>query len=101
MFWSFHNESRSLTKIGILKVNGAIVVEKLQHRNMVRNHRLALSISDAGWGQFVQMITYKAANAGRKLLFVNPRYTSQACSECGAIQRKELSERWHSCPCGC
>jgi putative transposase len=80
---------------------GTVVFEQLQPANMVKNHRLALSISDAGWGQFVQYVSYKAACAGRNVLFVDPRYTSQTCSSCGSIRRKELSERWHSCPCGC
>ena len=58
------------------------------------------SIQDAGWGQFVQYCTYKAEEAGRTVLQVNPRYTSQVCSGCGTIKKKELSERWHSCECG-
>jgi len=49
---------------------------------------------------FQQFCTYKAANAGRQVLFVNPKYTSQVCSGCGAVVKKELSERWHSCACG-
>ena len=56
---------------------------------------------DAGWGQLVQMCEYKAAEAGARVLKVNPKYTSQICSGCGAIQKKALSERWHSCSCGC
>jgi putative transposase len=59
------------------------------------------SIVDAGWSMFVDFCTYKAANAGRVVLQVNPTYTSQICSGCGAIVKKELSERWHSCACGC
>lgn len=59
------------------------------------------SISDAGWSQFVQYCTYKAAWASRTLVQVNPQYTSQICSGCGAVVKKELSERWHSCECGC
>jgi len=58
------------------------------------------SIVDAGWAMFQQFCTYKAANAGRDVLFVNPRYTSQSCSGCGQVRKKELSERWHSCECG-
>ena len=58
------------------------------------------SIVDAGWAMFQQFCIYKAANAGREVLFVNPRYTSQICSGCGAVKKKELSERWHSCECG-
>jgi putative transposase len=58
------------------------------------------SILDAGWGQFQQIVSHKAACAGRTILFVNPRYTSQICSQCGTVRKKELSERWHSCECG-
>lgn len=59
------------------------------------------SILDAGWGQFQQIVSHKAACAGRTVLKVSPRYTSQVCSSCGAVRKKELSERWHSCECGC
>jgi putative transposase len=59
------------------------------------------SILDAGWGMLVAMTSYKAANAGRDVRKVNPRSTSQICSGCGTVRKKELSERWHSCDCGC
>jgi len=84
----------------LVNTYGTVVFEDLKIRNMVQNHHLALSISDAGWGQFVQCCVVKAESAGRHVLFVNPRYTSQTCSGCGAIRKKELSERWHSCECG-
>jgi putative transposase len=59
------------------------------------------SIYDAGWRMFQDLCASKAAWAGRTVLFVDPRFTSQTCSGCGAIQKKALSERWHSCPaCG-
>jgi putative transposase len=85
----------------VVNTYGTLVFEDLAVQNMVKNHHLALSISDAGWGQFVRYVSDKAEWAGRNVLFVDPRYTSQVCSGCGAIARKELSERWHSCPCGC
>jgi putative transposase len=91
-----HKQSRRL-----VNEYGTIVFEKLQPCNMVRNHSLALSISDAGWSQFVQFVTFKAASAGRNVVLVDPRYTSQVCSSCGTIKKKALSERWHSCECGC
>jgi putative transposase len=91
-----HKAARSL-----VNRHGTLVFEDLAVKNMVKLHSLALSISDAGWGQFVQYVADKAASAGRKVLFVDPRYTSQTCSGCGTIQKKALSERWHSCPCGC
>jgi putative transposase len=59
------------------------------------------SILDAGWNSFTEMVKAKAESAGRTVLFVNPAYTSQACSGCGTIRKKDLSERWHSCECGC
>ncbi len=58
------------------------------------------SILDAGWGTFVSMCSNKAAWAGRTLIKVNPHYTSQVCSQCGTVRKKDLSERWHSCECG-
>ncbi len=58
------------------------------------------SISDAGWAMFVQYCTYKAAWAGRTVVQVDPKYTSQMCSGCGAVVKKTLGERWHSCECG-
>jgi putative transposase len=58
------------------------------------------SILDAGWYQLQQYCTYKAESAGRAVLFVSPNYTSQVCSGCGQIVKKDLSQRWHSCQCG-
>ncbi|HLW03217.1 MAG TPA: transposase [Ktedonobacterales bacterium] len=59
------------------------------------------SILDAGWGQFQSCCIVKAERAGRRVVLVDPKYTSQLCSGCGAVVKKELSERWHSCECGC
>jgi putative transposase len=85
----------------LVNTYGTIVFEDLQVRNMVQNHHLALSISDAGWGQFIQCCVVKAASAGRQVLFVDPAYTSQNCSGCGRPQKLTLAERWYSCPvCG-
>jgi len=64
---------------------------KVIHRN----------IHDASWSRFMSMLSYKAQSAGRKLIVVDPRNTSQRCSFCGSIVRKELSDRVHECPyCG-
>ncbi len=58
-------------------------------------------IADASWNQFLQYLFYKAAEAGRKIGFVNPAYTTQECCKCGYRERKELSERMHCCKdCG-
>jgi putative transposase len=59
------------------------------------------SISDAGWSLFTDILAHKAVSAGVRIVKVNPAYTSQTCPSCEAIVKKELSERWHQCPCGC
>jgi putative transposase len=74
--------------------------EDLAIKNMVRNHSLARSISDAAWGQFVAILVGKAEGAGRQTVAVNPYDTSQTWV-CGEPVPKDLSERWHHCPrCG-
>jgi putative transposase len=77
---------------------GKVLVEDLQITNMVKNHNLAKSIADAGWGEFILMLSYKAESAGRTIEKVNPHGTTQECSRCGAIVKKDLSIRIHICP---
>lgn len=77
-----------------------IAVENLNISGMVRNRHLARSISDASWGDFLQMLAYKSKILGKTFIAVDPRYTSQTCI-CGAIVRKTLSVRTHIChECG-
>ena len=78
---------------------GLIAVEDLTINGMVHNRGLAKSIHDAAWSQFRQVLSYKAEEAGRTLVAVNPAYTSQDCSQCGHRHRKTLAERVHVCPC--
>jgi len=81
----------------------AVVVEDLQIRNMVKNHHLAKSISDAAWGNFILTLSTcaKAENAGLHLLKVPPHGTSQKCSSCGEKVIKSLAVRVHRCKsCG-
>lgn len=78
-----------------------ICLEDLNIKKMVEGSRLAKSITDASWNQFRQFLTYKAAEAGRKLGMVNPAYTTQDCSQCKHREQKKLSERMHCCSrCG-
>ncbi len=77
---------------------GVIAVEKLGVKGMVKNHCLAKSISDASWSMFFSVLTHKAESAGRVVIAVDPRYTSQDCHACGYRAKKKLSERWHFCP---
>jgi putative transposase len=67
---------------------------------MVRNPYLSKSISDASWSRFIQMLEYKAESAGVQVVKVEPRYTTQKCSNCGDVVRKSLSQRTHRCKCG-
>jgi putative transposase len=80
---------------------GMITFENLHIKNMLQNHRLAKSISDAAWSQLIMYTTYKAENAGRVVVLVDPRNTSKMCSCCGTLVEKSLSVRVHQCPvCG-
>jgi putative transposase len=80
---------------------GLIAFEDLNIRNMLKNGSLSKSIADAAWNQLVQYTTYKAESAGRRVVLVDPRHTSQRCSKCGSIVQKSLSVRVHDCPiCG-
>jgi putative transposase len=78
-----------------------IAVEDLQIPNMLKNHKLAKSIADAGWGQFLAITQSKAENAGRVFERVDPRYTTQTCSACGHRQKMPLALRVFVCEsCG-
>jgi putative transposase len=93
----FHHK----TALALVQQNDAIYHEDLQTANMLKNHHLATSIQDAGWSAFLSILTYKAACAGRRVVAVNPAFTSQRCSGCGIVVSKGLSVRWHACPdCG-
>jgi putative transposase len=72
----------------------------LRIKNLVKNHCLAKSINDAGWYQFRKWLEYFGVKFGRITVAVNPAYTSQECSNCGAIVKKSLSTRTHVCECG-
>lgn len=58
------------------------------------------AISDLGIAQFKGFLTYKAENAGKRVIWVDPAYTTQTCSSCGALVPKMLKERVHICGCG-
>ena len=80
---------------------GLIAFEDLSITNMLKNHCLAKSISDAAWRMLVITTSYKAESAGSMVVLVDPRNTSQLCSRCGLKVTKSLSDRVHGCPqCG-
>ena len=79
----------------------AIIVEDLKIQNMARNHNLAQKILDVSWGKFFQLLSYKAESAGKIVVKVNPRGTTQNCANCGSDVPKTINERTHICPfCG-
>lgn len=98
---NLRHEHRHKTALKLTRRYGLIALEGLTVRNMVKNRRLARSISDAGWYGFRSVLKSKAESAGVQVVEVDPGWTSQLCSGCGQIVRKQLSERWHSCECGC
>jgi putative transposase len=78
-----------------------IVTEKLNSGNMVKDRKRSRNISDASWSSLNDKLAYKAENAGKLFVQVNPRNTSIDCSGCGKPVPKTLSDRRHDCPhCG-
>jgi len=74
-----------------------IALEKLASRNMAEQN-FGKSINDAGWNMFANMISYKAESAGCQVVFVDPKNTTQECSRCHDIVKKDISVRIHDCP---
>jgi putative transposase len=85
----------------LCKSHDLIAYEDLKIANLVKNHRLAKSISDVSWGLFLSWVRYYGTLDGIPIIAVSPRYTTQDCSGCGFRVRKSLSMRTHLCPeCG-
>lgn len=92
----FHHK----TARAIVSKNDSIAIEDLDFTALA-NGRFRKYVRDAGWGQFVTILTEKAEEAARILVRVDPRGTSQECSECGTKVVKALRVRIHECPaCG-
>jgi len=81
----------------VVRSNDLIAYEDLQVRNMVKNHKLAKSISDASWSMFRHWVEYFGKVYGKVTIAVPPQYTSQKCSTCGTLVKKTLSTRTHCC----
>lgn len=84
---------------GLIRDNQTIVMETLSAKNMMKNRKLARSISDASWGLFTSMLEYKCAWYGRKLIKINRWFpSSKTCSSCGNVKETlKLSERTYIC----
>ncbi len=81
----------------LVKAYDLIAFEDLKVKNMVRNHKLAKSISDAGWGQLVTLTEYKALRRGSRVVRVPAAYSTQECAHCGALNKIELDVREFVC----
>jgi putative transposase len=93
----FHHK----TALAIVRAYAVIYHENVQVRNLVQDHHLAKSISDAGWSALLSIrsiLSDKAACAGRSVIAVSPACTSQTCSGCGVLVAKGFSVRWHRRP---
>jgi len=84
-----------------------IVAENLRSSNLLKNHALAMSISDVGWRTFLDMLDYKAKLYGRQFITINPKNTTQTCNDCGFVMgtndtnKLTLADRKWTCPnCG-
>ncbi|MGL5876832.1 MAG: RNA-guided endonuclease InsQ/TnpB family protein [Xenococcaceae cyanobacterium] len=85
----------------VIQSNDLVAIENLKVRSMIKNHCLAKSIADAAWYRFREWLEYFSVVYGVPVIAVNPKYTSQNCSNCGQLVVKTLSTRTHRCPhCG-
>lgn len=90
------------TSTKLIRENQTICIEDLNVAGMVKNHKLAFSISDSGWSEFVRQLEYKANWYGKNILKIG-RFepSSKTCSCCGNINRElTLKDRTWTCVCG-
>lgn len=98
------NNFLHLISTTLIKNHDLVVAEELRSKNLLRNHALAMSISDVGWRTFLGMLTYKADLYGKNFITVNPRNTTQTCHHCGFIRgshgthKLTLADREWTCP---
>lgn len=87
----------------LVREHDSIAHEALNVKGLGRT-RLAKSVYDAGWSTFLDILASKAEEAEeveKRVVAVDPKYSSQTCPDCRRIAKKLLAERWHSCECGC
>jgi putative transposase len=86
----------------LVKTHDRIVIENLNVRGMLGNHRLARAISDAGWAEFARLLKYKQAWRGGQLIEADRWYPStRRCPECGVVDSAMTwADRVFTCGCG-
>ena len=98
------NNFLNVNSTRLINNHDLIVAENLKSSNMLKNHALALSISDVGWRSFLQKLTYKADLYQRTFIVVHPKNTTQTCHDCGFImgsgntEKLTLKDREWTCP---
>lgn len=96
------NNFLNILSTKLINSHDLIVAEELRSSNMLKNHALAMSISDVGWRTFLSMLAYKADLYGRIFLTVDSKETTQTCSNCGHVMSGDnkltLADRQWSCP---
>lgn len=94
-----------ILSVALIKNHDLVATEELRSKNLLKNHALAMSISDTGWRSFLSKLEYKAKLYGKIFITVDPKNTTQTCSACGHImsgeQKLTLKDREWICPkCG-
>jgi putative transposase len=98
--YSQRNDFQHKVSTHLINQYDLIAIEKLSILGMSRGI-LSKQVNDVSWSSFFQKLKYKAENADKTLIEVNPAYTSQDCSHCGNRVKKDLSVRIHHClKCG-
>ena len=98
------NNFLNVNSTRLINNHDLIVAENLRSKNMLKNHALALSISDVGWRNFLQKLAYKADLYQRTFIVVHPKNTTQTCHNCGFImgsgntKKLTLKDREWTCP---
>ena len=98
------NNFLNVNSTKLINNHDLIVAENLKSSNMLKNHALALSISDVGWRSFLQKLAYKADLYQRTFIVVHPKNTTQTCHDCGFImgsgntEKLTLKDREWTCP---